>query len=558
MPLIWLLLFLIPTLEGLDGVQEQSMCTSDACYTVRAEKVSFDKASQSCFHNGGYLMTVRDKEEEAILNALLSPVGKDETQAFWIGLKLHRGDCVLADAPLRGFKWLSGDQDSHYSNWNQEPVDTCTERCVRVAYNAHQQPKWSAGTCKASASPVCKFYFQGMCGPLHLSGSGHISYTPPFSEEPVQNEMKSLPLGTYAEVTCGDRRQHYSVCVRSDENYQWTAPGPFCPTEGGKCDEDNGGCQHVCRRQVLSDGLTCHCHQGYVLEDDGLSCRIPDVCGVADACEYRCVVRERRAFCTCPQGFQLAANGRNCSDVDECQRSQLPCGGHAACINTAGAYTCACHRGFQMMDGDCRDVDECLRSKCTHGCLNTAGSFSCYCKDGWALSEDAYSCVDVDECATERCYPFRCVNTEGSFVCVCPEGFHLAHGAGTTVTCTPDASNVTLEVGQETPAGDFASPAAAEEATGAPATTDLPLVAPSNASLFAGAVPLNSRVLVCALGSLVPLLLVVTVTLAVAIVRCRRSRKEAKKSATDTYCWVSSGFDPRLEKLYESILTDDL
>ncbi|XP_077398839.1 thrombomodulin [Vanacampus margaritifer] len=547
MPLIFLLLLFITNFGGLNG--HETICTSNACFTVHMEKVSFDKASQSCFHNGGYLMTVRDKEEEDILHSLLSLIQKDKQQQFWIGLKLHRGDCVLADKHLRGFKWMSGEKDSQYSNWDKEPVDTCTERCVRASYS---QLKWTAGACKGPLLYVCEFYFQGMCSSLHASGSGHISYTPPFSEDPLQNLMKSLPLGTYAKVTCSDQQSYFSVCIRRDDKYQWTVPGPFC--QHGTCARNKGGCQHICQQD--SDQVKCLCNHGYVLEDDGLSCKIRDVCSV-DTCEYECVVGESGHICKCPEGFELAANQRNCSDLDECQQSHS-CG--HVCVNTAGSYMCACQDGFEMIDGDCHDLDECLHYKCTHGCLNTAGSFSCDCKEGYTLSEDGYSCVDVNECATERCH-FKCVNTEGSFICVCPEGFHVhANGAN----CTPDVTNVALNVGQETQVNInemVSMTTAGPPGPPTPADTLLPqmvTITPSNASLLGSAMAVNSRVLICILGSVIPLLLIVAVTLTIAIVRWRRSRKEAKKSATDSYCWVSSGFDPRLEKLYESILTDDL
>ncbi|XP_061889757.1 complement component C1q receptor-like [Entelurus aequoreus] len=554
----FLALLLITRFGGFLGIGYETMCTSNACFTLHTQKVSFDKADRSCFDNGGYLMTVKDKEEDHHLHSLLSLVQQDKHFKFWIGLKLHKGDCVLADKPLRGFKWISGGGDPHFSNWEKEPVDTCTERCVRITYNptGENTLKWTAGPCKTPAFYVCKFYFKGMCDALLLSGSGRISYTAPFSEEPLQAEITSLPLGTYAKVTCGAQESHFSVCMRSNDEYQWTVQGPFCETEKGKCAVNNGGCEHLCLQD--SDQVRCLCNQGFTIEEDGRSCKPQGVCA-ADACEYECSAGESGPVCKCPDGFKLEANLRNCSDTDECQQPHA-CPDHW-CVNTHGSYVCACKDGFQMLHGKCLDLDECAHSECEHGCLNTLGSFFCYCQDGFTLSADGYSCTDVDECTAERCH-FECVNTEGSFRCVCPGGLR----ADTTGTdCVPDVTDAPLHElkGQATHATvtETVSTMAVEIQRSTPADVALPhvpTVTPSNASLAASAKAASSRVLICVLGSVLPLLLLVLATMTVAIVRCSRARKEAKKTATDGYCWVSSGLDPRLEKLYESILTDDL
>lgn len=38
-----------------------------------------------------------------------------------------------------------------------------------------------------------------------------------------------------------------------------------------KCDEDNGGCQHICKD---TDGaFICKCHNGYEIMDDNSNCK---------------------------------------------------------------------------------------------------------------------------------------------------------------------------------------------------------------------------------------------------------------------------------------------
>uniref|UniRef100_A0A3P8TRH2 Thrombomodulin n=1 Tax=Amphiprion percula TaxID=161767 RepID=A0A3P8TRH2_AMPPE len=424
--LLIFLLQLINSFEGLSGAEHETLCTSNACFTLHMEKVGFEKAQQNCDDNGGYLMTLRDRHEEDVLRSLLSLLQRQHQGRLlkvWIGLKLHRQDCVLPDKALRGFKWVSGKEDSNYSNWKREPVSTCTEeRCVRVDYtfSGQSQLKWIAGPCKIPAFFACKFYFKGMCKPLALLGPGQITYTPPFSKEPQRSEMKSFPIGTYAIILCSNQLSHYSVCKGVEDTYSWNDPGPFCRAGKRNCEIINGGCEHVCHQDA--DDVQCSCKEGYDLEDDGLTCSFKDLCS-PDTCEHQCVMGESGYSCRCPDGFKLNEDQRSCSDTDECQ-SQA-CRDHL-CVNTHGSYMCVCKDGYKIVDGECSDVDECKQPRCEHNCLNSIGSFSCYCNEGFVLSKDGHSCVDINECVSARCLAeLTCVNTAGSFICTSPKGFHL-------------------------------------------------------------------------------------------------------------------------------------
>lgn len=565
-----LLLLLISSFEGVSGAEHGTLCTSNTCFTLHMDGGNFEKARQNCFNNGGYLMTVRDREEEDVLRSLLSHIPRqhqDGALKFWIGLKLQRGGCVSTGKTLRGFKWVSGEEDSQYSNWEKEPVATCTkELCVRVHYtlSGENQLKWTAGSCKSTIFYACKFYFKGMCNPLALLGPGQITYTAPFSENPQRTEMQSFPLGTYADILCSDQQPHYSVCMDVGDSYRWTDPGPFCKTGKQNCMISNGGCEHLCHQDAGE--VQCSCKEGYTLDEDGLTCRIKDLCSV-DTCEYQCMMGESGFSCKCPDGFTLDANQRNCSDIDEC-RSQA-C--EHVCINAPGSYTCACKDGYEMVDGQCSDVDECTQQRCDHGCSNSIGSFSCHCNQGFDLAKDGYSCVDINECISNRCR-FKCVNTEGSFLCICPKGFHMESNGSTcapdmTETSAPPSVHPTKEETQENFTESLTRTTV--ELQHQSPHTDAPLPDLVNvtqrdqlsntSTVTSFAKTYNSRVVICVLSSVIPMVFLVIVTLAILIFRCSRSKKEAKKNTTtDGYCWVPSGLDPRLEKLYESILTDDL
>uniref|UniRef100_A0A3Q3QLC6 C-type lectin domain-containing protein n=1 Tax=Monopterus albus TaxID=43700 RepID=A0A3Q3QLC6_MONAL len=444
--LIFLLQF-INSFEGLTGAEHGTLCTSKACFTLHMDRVSFDVARKNCVHNGGYLMTVRDREEEDVLHSVLSQIQRqrqDRPLKLWIGLKLHKGNCVLSDKTLRGFEWVSGEEDSHYSNWEKEPTGTCTEeRCVRVRYNssAQNQVKWTARSCKVPEFYACKFYFKGMCKPLALLGPGKITYTAPFSEKPQRSEMKLFPLGTYADILCSDQQSHYSVCMGVDDMFHWNVPGPFCKIVKQNCTVSNGGCEHLCHQDT--DQVQCLCKEGYDLDEDGLSCRMKNLCG-ADTCEHECVMGKSGYFCKCSQGFKLDENQHSCSEIDECQLHV--CEDHL-CINTHNSYTCVCKDGYEMVDDKCSDVDECTQSRCEHACLNSVGSYSCSCNEGFSLSQDGHLCTDINECVSNRCQ-FTCVNTVGSFLCTCPQGFYLKTDG---LNCAPDVTETSAASSDDSP-----------------------------------------------------------------------------------------------------------
>lgn len=560
MLLIFLLMF------AFSRAEHQTLCTSNACFTLHLNAVSFDKARSNCNDNGGYLMTIRNREEEDVLRALLSETPEEEKPLkIRIGLKLLRESCVISHAVLKGFKWVSGEEDSLYANWGKEPKSTCHERCVSVTYHpmGHNQIKWIDGSCNKEAPYVCMFYFQGMCSALTLLGHGQITYTAPFSKESQNYQMKSLPVGTYADITCSDQEPLYSLCSKTHNNhYAWSNPGPFCQNDRS-CTVKNGGCEHVCNQE--GDEVICSCRDGYELNKDGLSCNLKNLC-FEDTCQYQCIMGETGFTCLCPLGLELESDKRTCMDIDECLEREV-CGDHM-CINTEGSYSCKCKEGFEMIDGECKDVDECRSSRCEHTCLNHLGSFSCQCYDGFELSEDGQLCEDIDECLVDSC-TFECVNTRGSFLCVCPIGFQLDRDGECFPTVVPSESlpefpseSSTVLV-QENFTESFSSTVELQHESPHTNTPEINVTdnhEKVDASLATSpSKSTNNRVIICVLGSVIPLVVLVGVTLGILIYRCSQVKKEAKKNTTaDGYCWVPSGLDPRLEKLYESIPTDDL
>lgn len=112
------------------------------------------------------------------------------------------------------------------------------------------------------------------------------------------------------------------------------------------------------------------------------------------------------------------------------------CSGHGKCGGSGtrgGDGQCQCHRGYQhtnctvcshgyyKMDFD--DTFSCVAcdTKC-NGCYGPGDSGCMACKSGFEMAEGR--CEDVDECVTDICGENEvCSNTEGSHKCDCVPGY---------------------------------------------------------------------------------------------------------------------------------------
>uniref|UniRef100_A0A673KBU5 Endosialin-like n=1 Tax=Sinocyclocheilus rhinocerous TaxID=307959 RepID=A0A673KBU5_9TELE len=433
-----LYVILLPSLLCLCGVQTQdlrerdALCREDGCFVLHFQRKIFLEAWRSCKEYGGNLATIRHPKEAAIVKELFSNVELRQHHRgkanIWIGLQRQPRQCSPT-RPLRGFSWVTGDQDTQYTNWLQEDsASTCSSpRCVVMPYStaAHEQGhnlKWKDGPCSISVDGyLCRYNFQGMCTAIASEGGGNTLYSTPFNL--LSTLLTHIPYGSVAAVPCPAKEDQSVLCTqKEDGTVGWNREPPFCSDtpKTSWCDKDNGGCHHFC---VEDDShYYCDCNDGYLLAEDGVSCFPSDPCNGAP-CEFECLRVMDGYRCACPDGYMLAPDERGCIDVDECLQS--PC--EHICVNAPGTFECRCRDGYrQDEEGACEDVDECSDNPCEHACENTLGSHICHCHLGFApLQEDQSQCHDIDECQIEGTCEQMCINYDGGFECYCEEGYTL-------------------------------------------------------------------------------------------------------------------------------------
>ncbi|XP_013925143.1 PREDICTED: endosialin-like [Thamnophis sirtalis] len=418
-----LLLLLFPLPAQPDP---EASCDPDGCYALYPQPRSFLEAWRACRELGGNLATLKRAEEAAQVSQLLAGSRRQPgpPRLFWIGLQRQPRQC-FPQRPLRGFSWVTGEQETAYSNWAGASAAVgapgaagcAAPRCVALDDRDFQ---WLEGSC---AGPVdgylCRFVFRGMCAGLEEEGGDDgggisISYAAPFGRlaapAAVGAPPRFVPFGTVASVGCPGGASLSLLCMqKEDGRVGWSKSPPLCragPSGGSGvassasaaswCEGDNGGCQQLCLDE--GSGYACECHAGYLLLPDGHSCAANDPCR-RRPCQFDCVAEEDGTdgySCRCPAGYELASDGHQCEDLDECL--DAPC--EHQCENTEGSFLCRCHLGFSPSEeepGQCVDTDECqIPGVCQQMCVNYVGGFECYCTEGFDLEADGISCSPVD------------------------------------------------------------------------------------------------------------------------------------------------------------------
>lgn len=219
-------------------------------------------------------------------------------------------------------------------------------------------------------------------------------------------------------------------------------------TGTGKCD-----CEHTYKGDDCSLCIELH-----YLNPETKSCMQCD-----ESCIKSCSGATSSDCEECKEGWERSDNG-TCVDLDECSIDKDKCKGSTYCVNEIGSFSCkecdpscdgctgstgedciACNTGYELINGSCSDIDECVKDNvsCTTGtfCMNTLGNYSCEacdascadgcsssgpescnsCAPGYKFGEDnKLGCQDEDECVTgnSSCITGEyCINSIGSYTC---------------------------------------------------------------------------------------------------------------------------------------------
>ncbi|CAN0252108.1 thrombomodulin-like [Lampetra fluviatilis] len=431
-------------------------CSGNSCYSLvkhqPQQHVDFNAALTACERTGGHLATVDTEGEAELLGRLMravedetyrsassprssSPSSRKSSRApeYWMGLR-RKGCRMDMKGPLRGFSWLAHSEahaaDSHYENWLEQSLTSCTrELCASlVLASVDAPPGWKSRFCKSQAvqgfvceHPVGVRVASG-CGPLPLeqglrasavrTSAGTARYVVPWDDGGAVSPLGMLPVGSKAVVVCGAT---FGGDDGGDDDDDYDDIGG-----GGGGDVADGMANAVCSRGAGGDA------------EWKVSEPLPCLLKAIDKELSSSASSSSSMSPTCPPGFELVRG--QCEDVDECARDD-PCQQQGLCTNKEGGFVCDCVEGYQLVNlTECEDIDECDYEPCDDHCVNTDGSYECTCPRGYQQDKSGLGCHDTDECdlGAHACHHV-CNNTEGSYECSCDEGWRLE---ADNVTCT--------------------------------------------------------------------------------------------------------------------------
>ena len=114
-----------------------------------------------------------------------------------------------------------------------------------------------------------------------------------------------------------------------------------------ECAHENGGCSHICTNQQYGAPL-CSCPEGMVVEPGTQHC-IDDPC-IDHNCEHGCSVFQGAAKCACKPGYILDQDGRTCREFSRCDLDNGGCEFNCVLNSSPETFHCECPAGLQLRE----------------------------------------------------------------------------------------------------------------------------------------------------------------------------------------------------------------
>uniref|UniRef100_A0A673X1V6 Thrombomodulin n=1 Tax=Salmo trutta TaxID=8032 RepID=A0A673X1V6_SALTR len=252
-------------------------CIGKQCFAVFQDQANFGTAQKRCEENNdGYLMTVRSLISHSILLILLGI----HTGDYWIGLQLPSGQCPDQASFLRGYRWITGGNETTFQNWGRFD-DVCSSKCISVS---KYDFVWKEQPCDNKIDGfICEYKLVSPCPNGYVFENDKCVDEDECSMGPCEHECTNT-IGSY---NCS------------------------CWVGFKRMTEDTNRCQLVCFAECIAecDPSTphhCNCPNGYLLDDkNGKSiCVDIDECEMGE-CHHNCTNTYGGYLCSCDEGFDL-------------------------------------------------------------------------------------------------------------------------------------------------------------------------------------------------------------------------------------------------------------
>ncbi|KAG2498217.1 hypothetical protein HYH03_003968 [Edaphochlamys debaryana] len=226
-------------------------------------------------------------------------------------------------------------------------------------------------------------------------------YTPPCG-----GSSRCVNINAATTALGATQKGYNCTCARG--TYSATPNDCACPACPVTTYCSTAPCGTVATCTEFPAGFKCTCktagqwfdYTNKICKDENECAAVPPPCGEGICVNY---VNATRFGCTCPNGFTYNPTTKKCDDVNECLLGTHNCG-TANCTNTVGAFVCTCRPGMVLVNGACRDTDECATgatknpcggsSRCTNIVTNattTGPGYSCTCPAAGYSYFPAYS-----------------------------------------------------------------------------------------------------------------------------------------------------------------------